>query len=85
MAEQDPLNLELKTGTLSESLGIKPEDDIPMMLLNAIMDTKIPDGKESIAIMNPALTGKNIIEVTALMKKRVNFARTAKQKWGMGN
>lgn len=85
MAEQEPIDLNLKEGTLSESLGIRPEDDIPMMLLNAIMDAKIPDGKESIAIMNPTLTGKNVIEVTALMKKRVNFARTAKTKWGMGN
>jgi hypothetical protein len=85
MAEQEPFDLELKTGTLSDSLGIRPEDDIPMMLLNAIMNAKIPDGKESISIMNPTLVGKNVIEVTALMKKRVNFARTAKQKWGMGN
>jgi hypothetical protein len=85
MAEPEPLNLELKTGTLSESLGIKPEDDIPMMLLNAIMDAKIPDGKGSISIMNPTLTGKNVIEVTALMKKRTNFARIAKTRWGMGN
>lgn len=85
MTEQEPLNLELKEGTLSESLGIRPEDDIPMMLLNAIMDAKIPDGKESISIMNPTLTGKNVIEVTALMKKRSNFARTAKTRWGMGN
>lgn len=30
MVEQEPLNLNLKEGTLSESLGIKPEDDIPL-------------------------------------------------------
>lgn len=82
MVEQEPLNLNLKEGTLSESLGIKPEDDIPISLLNAIITAKIPEGKESIAIMNPALIGKNVI---ALMKKRANFARTAKQKWSMGN
>jgi len=85
MAEQEPLNLNLKEGTLSESLGIKPEDDIPISLLNAIITAKIPEGKESVAIMNPALIGNNVIDVTALMKKRANFARTAKQKWGMGN
>lgn len=85
MADLPPLDLNLKEGTLSESLGIKPEDDIPISLLNAIITAKIPEGKESIAIMNPALIGKNVIEVTALMKKRANFARTAKQKWSMGN
>jgi hypothetical protein len=35
--------------------------------------------------MNPTLAGNNVIEVTALMKKRANFAKVAKQKWGMGN
>lgn len=85
MVEQEPLNLNLKEGTLSESLGIKPEDDIPLSLLNTIITAKIPEGKESVAIMNPALIGNNVIEVTALMKKRANFARTAKQKWGTGN
>jgi hypothetical protein len=81
----EPLNLDLKTETLSESLGIKPEDDIPIALLNAIITAKIPEGKESVAVMNPTLMGKNVIEVTALMKKRANFARTAKSRWGMGN
>ncbi len=85
MAEQQPLQLNIKKGTLSESLGIKPEDEIPIALLTAILNAKIPDGQDSISIMNPTLTGKNVIEVTALMKKRANFAKVAKQKWGMGN
>ncbi|MDD4429527.1 MAG: hypothetical protein PHG64_14225 [Paludibacter sp.] len=85
MAEQQPLQLNLQKGTLSESLGIKPEDEIPIALLTAILNTKIPDGQDSVSIMNPTLAGNNVIEVTALMKKRANFAKVAKQKWGMGN
>lgn len=82
---EEKLNLNPKEGTLSDSLGIRPEDDIPPALLNAIVTAKIPEGKDSVAVMNPTLTGKNVIEVTALMKKRANFARTARLKWGMGN
>ena len=85
MAEQEPLNLELKEGTLSESLGIKPEEEIPNALLRAIIEAKIPDGQESLEIMNPTHIGNGRIKVTALMKKRSNWAYTAKNKWGVGN
>jgi hypothetical protein len=84
MAEQ-PLNLDLKEGTLSQSLGIKPEDDIPNNLLRAIIEAKIPDGEESVEIRNPSFVGDMMIRVTKLMKKKASFAHTAKLKWGMGN
>jgi hypothetical protein len=83
--EQHPLNLDLKEGTLSQSLGIKPEDDIPNDLLRAIIEAKIPEGEESVEIRNPSFVGDMIIKVTKLMKKRSVFALTSKTKWGMGN
>jgi len=85
MAEQEPIDLNLKEGTLSESLGIRPEDDIPASLLRAIIDTTLPSGEESTEIENPAFVGKRVIKVTKLMKKRAVFAHTARHKWGMGN
>jgi hypothetical protein len=81
----EPLNLDLKEGTLSQSLGIKPEDDIPNDLLRAIIEAKIPEGEESVEIRNPSFVGDMIIKVTKLMKKRSVFALTSKTKWGMGN
>jgi hypothetical protein len=83
--EQHPLNLDLKEGTLSQSLGIKPEDDIPNDLLRAIIDAKIPDGEESVEIRNPSFVGDMIIKVTKLMKKRSQWAYTSKTRWGLGN
>jgi hypothetical protein len=85
MAEQEPLNLELKTGTLSESFGIKPEDDIPNALLRAIIEVKIPEGQESLEITNPTYIGNGRIKVTALLKKKSGWAYTAKNRWGVGN
>jgi hypothetical protein len=89
---QQPLNLDLKEGTLSQSLGIKPEDDIPNDLLKAIIEAKIPEGEESIIIRNPThegfmptYKGDPEIKVTKLMKKRASFAFTSKTRWGMGN
>jgi hypothetical protein len=84
MAEQ-PLNLDLKEGTLSQSLGIKPEDDIPNDLLRAIIEAKIPEGEESVEIRNPSFVGDMVIRVTKLMKKRSQWAYTSKTRWGLGN
>ncbi len=85
MTDQPPLNLDLKEGTLSESLGIKPEEEIPNALLRAIIEAKIPDGQPSVEITNPTHIGNGKIKVTSMMKRRANFAYTAKNKWGVGN
>lgn len=85
MAEQQSLELNLKEGTLSESLGIKPEEEIPNALLRAIIETKIPDGEDSVEITNPTHIGNGRVKVTKLMKKRSQWAHTAKTKWGVGN
>lgn len=64
-------------GALSRQLGIPEEENIPMSLLNAIIDAE--DGE---TISNPTDTGSSTITVTSKMKQRANFARNVKKSTG---
>lgn len=60
-------------GALSRQLGIPIEKDIPITLLN-----KIIEAKAGHTIRNPTKTGKRIIKVTKKLEERAIFARTVK-------
>jgi len=64
----------LKKGALSRQLGIPEEKNIPVTLLEKIRRAKI--GKK---IRNPTKTGKRLIRVTRLLKKRAVLALTLKR------
>jgi len=66
--------IKLKEGALSRQLEIPIEKNIPFTLLNKIRVTSI--GK---TITNPTMSGKRIIKVTRLLKKRAVFAITLKK------
>lgn len=63
----------LKKGSLSRQLGIPIKDNIPVTLLNKILKSKT--GQK---IRNPTKSGKRVINVTPLLKKRSSLARTLK-------
>ena len=63
-----------KPGALSRQLGIPVEKDIPVRLLEKIRKAKIGS-----RIRNPTKTGKRIIKVTRLLKKRAVLALTLKR------
>jgi len=65
---------DLKKGALSRQLGIPEEEKIPMTLLNRIAEAPIGS-----TIRNPTKTGKKVIKVTHLLKKRAVLARTLKK------
>jgi len=65
--------IDLKKGALSRQLGIPEEKDIPITLLNKIIET--PIGK---TIRNPTKRGKRLIRVTPLLKRRAVLAKTLK-------
>ncbi len=62
-----------KKGALSRQLGIPIKKNIPIVLLNKILSAKV--GQK---IKNPTKSGKRIIPVTRLLKRRSVFARTLK-------
>ena len=64
----------MKRGALSRQLGIPEEKNIPVTLLEKIRKTEI--GKR---IRNPTETGKRLIRVTRLLKKRAVMALTLKR------
>ena len=64
----------LKRGALSRQLGIPEKENIPFTLLEKSRRTKI--GKR---IRNPTKTGKRLIRVTRLLKKRAVLALTLKR------
>lgn len=61
-----------KEGSLHRQLGVPKDKTIPKSLLN-----RIHSAKQGSTIRNPAKTGKRMIPVTGLLKKRVNPVRTA--------
>ena len=65
---------DLKRGALSRQLGIPEEKNIPFTLLEKIRRTKIGE-----RIRNPTKTGKRLIRVTRLLKKRAVLALTLKR------
>ena len=64
----------LKKGALSRQLDIPEEKKIPFTLLEKIRKTRI--GKR---IRNPTKTGKRLIRVTRLLKRRAVLALTLKR------
>lgn len=64
----------IKKGALSRQLGIPVRNNIPLTLLNKIIRSKAGD-----KINNPTKSGKKVIKVTKLLKKRSTFARTLKR------
>jgi len=63
-----------KPGALSRQLGIPVSKNIPKKLLLKIVKT--PIGKR---IRNPCKTGKRLIRVTRLLKRRASLALTLKK------
>jgi hypothetical protein len=63
-----------RKGALSEQLGIPEEDDIPMSLLNAIIDAPI-----GTTIDNPTDEGHKTFKVTKLLKQRSVLAKNLKK------
>ncbi|MAG02785.1 hypothetical protein CMI42_05590 [Candidatus Pacearchaeota archaeon] len=58
-----------KPGTLHRQLGIGIDGKIPFTLLRAIMRAEVGD-----QVKNPSKSGKRVIFVTRLLKKRANLA-----------
>lgn len=63
----------LKKGALSKQLGIPIKRNIPVTLLNKILRARV--GQK---INNPTKSGKKVISVTTLLKRRSSLARTLK-------
>lgn len=63
-----------KKGSLSRQLGVPIKENIPMTLLNKIVEAKPGD-----TIRNPTQTGKRRIKVTRLMERRAILARNLKR------
>lgn len=63
----------LKKGALSRQLGIPIKKNIPMTLLNRIIRAKT-----GAKIQNPTKSGKKVISVTILLKRRSSLARSLK-------
>jgi len=63
-------NIKIKHGALRRQLQVSSGKDIPKSLLTKISKAEI--GKE---ILNPTKTGKKIITVTKLLKRRAVLAR----------
>lgn len=63
----------LKKGTLSRQLDIPIEKNIPITLLNKIIQAKAGD-----TITNPTKMGKRRIKVTRLLERRAIMARNLK-------
>lgn len=63
----------IKKGALSRQLGIPIKKNIPMTLLNKILKSKTGE-----RIRNPTKSGKKIIIITKLLKRRSSLARTLK-------
>lgn len=64
----------IKKGTLSKQLEIPEKKNIPIKLLRKIKNTNAGE-----KIKNPTKSGKKVIRVTRLMKKRANLAITLKR------
>jgi len=64
---------DMKKGALSRQLNIPESKNIPFQLLRKISDTPVGN-----RIINPTTTGKPIIKVTILLKKRAVLALTLK-------
>lgn len=62
-----------KKGALSKQLEIPEKKDIPMTLLNKIINAKTNE-----SITNPTKTGKHKIKVTLLLKRRASLAKNLK-------
>lgn len=73
MANKFIQRAKLKRGSLSKQLGIPVKNNIPITLLNKILRSQ--NGQ---AIQNPTKSGKRIIKVTPLLKRRSVLARTLK-------
>ena len=71
--------LKLKKGALSRQLGIPVEKNIPMRLLQKIKKAKIGS-----KVRNPTKTGKKVVRVTHLLKKRAVLAVTLKKARKVG-
>lgn len=54
-------------GLLHKMLGVSPKEKIPLMWLQAVVDTEI--GKFA---HNPTQVGSKMVKVTVLMKRRAN-------------
>ena len=63
-----------KPGALSRQLGIPVKKNIPKTLLEKIKSTKI-----GTKIRNPTKTGKRVITVTRLLKRRATLALTLRR------
>ena len=59
--------------SLSTQLNINENENIPIELLNTIISTRI-----GTLIHNPTNSGKRVIKVTRLLKRRAVLARTLK-------
>lgn len=59
----------IKKGALHRQLSVPKDKDIPITLLK-----KIKSFSTGRTITNPTKTGKRIIKITTLLKRRVNFA-----------
>jgi hypothetical protein len=90
---QKPMKLNLNTGKLSGFLGIKPEDNIDITLLQNLLDAKIPGGQHNVTVPNPSKLGKKQFVMTdnknddnyiGTIHKMVNFAINAKKSWNVG-
>ena len=64
----------VKSGALSRQLGIPEEQNIPFTLLEDIVGAEPGD-----VVVNPTKVGNRRIHVTALLKKRANFALNVKR------
>ncbi len=63
-----------KKGELSRALNIQIEDNIPLTLLDAIIDAETGD-----VITNPTESGKRRIRITTKIQRQASLARTLRR------
>lgn len=73
MAKKFLKDVKFKKGALSKQLKIPEKDNIPMTLLDKIIDAKAGQ-----TIRNPTKSGKRRIKVTRLLERRAILARNLK-------
>lgn len=77
----------IKTGGLSDFLGIKNNDDIDIKLLRALLNAKIPEGKDNVTVNNPSNSGKSNYILTkntiGNVHQMADFMINTKFKWEM--
>jgi hypothetical protein len=61
-----------------EELGLDKDAQIPPVIIDAVVRTKIPDGKKFIIIKNPSKVGDREITVTKALQDEIRH----KRQWG---